>query len=168
MTDHIVQLLAGRSPRDARFLPSLVISITKKCPYRCEHCYAIKSLGSRDTISVQQMLGVVRQMQQRGLGVIAWEGGEPLLRFDDLVTMIRVTYPAISARALIEDDDHFGCCACNGLCYIDSAGNLQACDLLQISFGNVRKQWVRLNCTRKEGECLFGLRFVGICRFDDF
>lgn len=279
LTDHLVQLLAGRSPKDARFLPSLVISITKKCPYRCEHCYAIESLGSRDTVSVEQMLGVVRQMQRRGLGVIAWEGGEPLLRFDDLVTMIHATYPeseawlattgwgltqekaarlkdaglsaaiisidhydpdehnrfrrnkkafdmavkgvrlfrengilpsicicatrdnirddslyrylelakeigvgfiqildatpsgnylgqnvmlsgaeletlkrfhvevntsaryrdypAISARALIEDDAHFGCCACNGLCYIDSAGNLQACDLLQISFGNV-------------------------------
>lgn len=279
LTDHLVELLAGKPPIDARFIPALVISITRKCPYRCEHCYAIKSLGKRDTVSVEQMLSVVRQMQRRGLGVIAWEGGEPLLRFDDLVRMIRAThqeseawlattgwgltrekaarlreaglsaaiisldhydpdehnrfrrnkrafdtavngvrlfrehgilpsicicatrdnirddslyrylelakeigvgfiqildatpagnylgkdvmlsgadletlkrfhievntspryrdYPAISARALLEDDDHFGCCACNGLCYIDSTGNLQACDLLQISFGNV-------------------------------
>jgi MoaA/NifB/PqqE/SkfB family radical SAM enzyme len=278
LTDHALRLVV-RGPGGSRFLPYLVISITKKCPFRCEHCYAIDSLGARDVVTRAQLLGVVRQMQRRGLGVVAWEGGEPLLRFDDLLALIREThreseawlattgwgltaerarllreaglvaaiisldhhdpdrhnafrrnprafdaavraartfrehgvlpslcicatrdnirddslhrylelareigvgfvqvldatpsgnylgqdvlltraeverlkrfhvevntapryrdYPAVSARALVEADEHFGCCACNGLCYIDSSGNLQACDLLQVAFGNV-------------------------------
>lgn len=278
LTDHAVRLVV-RGPAASRFIPYLVISITKKCPFRCEHCYAIDSLGKRDVVTREQLLGVVQQVQRRGLGVVAWEGGEPLLRFDDLLTLIREThrqseawlattgwgltaerarllreagltaaiisldhhdpdrhnafrrnprafdaavraartfrehgilpslcicatrdnihddslyrylelareigvgfiqvldatpsgnylgqdvllsradverlkrfhievntapqyrdYPAVSARALVEADEHFGCCACNGLCYIDSSGNLQACDLLQIAFGNV-------------------------------
>jgi MoaA/NifB/PqqE/SkfB family radical SAM enzyme len=276
--DHALELVV-RGPGHSSFIPYLVISITKKCVFRCEHCYAIDSLGSRDQITRDQILGTVRQMQRRGLGAIAWEGGEPLLRYDDLLALIRATeqqseawlattgwgltaerarnlqqaglraaivsldhydpdkhnafrrnrrafdtavgavrtfreqgvlpclcicatrdsihddslyrylelartigvafiqvldatpsgnylgqdvmltddelarlerfhveantspayrdYPAVSVRAFVENDDHFGCCACNGLCYIDSSGNLQACDLLQIAFGNV-------------------------------
>lgn len=263
---------------------ALILSITKRCVYRCEHCYAIHTLGQRDVLSRADLLHIARELRRMGVGVIAWEGGEPLMRFDDLLHLLRemrdetegllattaygltpdkarqlrdaglvsaiisldhyepdkhnefrrnkkafdmavrgvrlfresgilpsvcicatreivdegglyrylelareigaafiqildatpsgsylgrdVTltraqleevkrfhlrvntdpafrdYPSISARAFLEDDRQWGCCAGTALCYVDSSGNLQACDLLQISFGNVLEEGV--------------------------
>jgi len=82
----------GREHRDRQpFLPSLIFSTTKKCVYRCEHCYAIKTLGSKDVLTAEQILGIARRFQEIGVGVISWEGGEPLLRFEDILTFIRET-----------------------------------------------------------------------------
>lgn len=267
------------------YIPTLVFSITKKCVYRCEHCYAIQSLGKKDVLSFEQLLQIAREFQKIGVGMIAWEGGEPLLRFDELCELIRQTtdqseamlattahgltdekaarlaeaglgaaiisldhydpdqhnafrgnkrsfdmavqgvrlfrengvlpsiaicatrsimegdglyrylelakqigaafiqildatpsgnylgkdvaltraqlerikafhkevnsarryrdYPTIQARALLEDDDTFGCCGGNALCYVDNDANFQPCDLLQISFGNVLEEGAR-------------------------
>ena len=261
---------------------ALVISITKKCVYRCEHCYAIQTLGSEDILSYEQLLDIAKSFMDIGGGVIAWEGGEPLLRFEMLLDLIRNTvpksdawiattaygltqdmarqlkqaglsaaiisldhylpekhnefrrnkkafemvvkgvrifrengilpnicvcatrelidedglwnylelakkigvgyiqildatpagnyidkdvlltnkqidkikrfhlevntdsrykdYPGVSARALLESDDYFGCSAGCALVYVDSSGNLQACDLLQIAFGNILEE----------------------------
>ena len=65
------------------YVPSLVFAITRKCVYRCEHCYAAKMLGARDTLSAEELLQIARGFQDIGVGVISWEGGEPLLRFED-------------------------------------------------------------------------------------
>lgn len=261
------------------FTLALVISITKKCVYRCEHCYAIQTLGSEDILNYDELLKIAQSFIKIGGGVIAWEGGEPLLRFEMLLDLIRNTvpqsdawiattaygltqemaqelrkaglsaaiisldhyipekhnefrrnkrafemvvkgvrifrangilpnicvcatrelieedglwdylelakrlgvgyiqildatpagnyiekdvlltnkqidkikkfhmivntdsryknYPGISARALLESDEYFGCSAGCALVYVDSSGNLQACDLLQIAFGNI-------------------------------
>lgn len=263
---------------------ALILSITRKCVYRCEHCYAIQTLGSRDVLTRADLLHIARSFAELGVGVIAWEGGEPLMRFEDLLALVREMraqteatlattawgltpakaralreaglvsaiisldhyepdkhnqfrknrkafdvavngvrvfreagilpslcicatreifaedglyrylelarqvgvgfvqvldatpsgnylgqdvalsttqleeikrfhrkvntdpayrdYPSISSRALLEGDEQYGCAAGNGLCYVDSAGNLQACDLLQISFGNVLEEGV--------------------------
>lgn len=51
-------------------------------------------------------------------------------------------YPTVQARALLEDDDYNGCCAANALVYVDSSGNMQPCDLFQVSFGNVLEESV--------------------------
>jgi len=267
------------------FTIALIISITKKCVYRCEHCYAIQTLGSKDVLSYEALLKIGKGFADLGLGVIAWEGGEPLLRFEDLLNLIRETtpktdawiattaygltmeqarklrqagltaaiisldhwipekhnefrrnkkaydmavngvrifrecgilpsicicatkevvdsdglweyielakklevgfvqildatpsgnyldadvaltnkqlrkiqkfhitvntnpeykdYPSVSARALLEHDSHYGCSAGNALVYVDNEGRLQACDLLQISFGNVVEEGVK-------------------------
>jgi len=79
------------------FTIALIISITKKCVYRCEHCYAIQTLGSKDVLSLEDLLTIAEGFMKIGGGVIAWEGGEPLLRFDDLLTLIRKTTPYTDA-----------------------------------------------------------------------
>lgn len=74
------------------YIPSLIISITKKCVYRCEHCYAAQTLGGTDVVSPEQILKGAKDFQKQfGVAVLAWEGGEPLLRFEELLTLIRGT-----------------------------------------------------------------------------
>lgn len=280
-----LQNLLRKEKKTVPFIPSLVFSITKKCVYRCEHCYAIQSLGNKDVLSYDQILQIARDFQKIGVAVIAWEGGEPLLRFDELLSLIENTrdqsesmiattahgltdekagrlreaglgmaiisldhydpdkhnqfrgnkrsfdmavngvrlfrengilpsiaicatrelvaegglykylelakeigvafiqildatpsgnylgkdvaltnkqlqeiirfqkevnssrryrdYPSIQARALLEDESNFGCCGGYALTYVDNSGNLQPCDLLQISCGNVLEEDVQ-------------------------
>ena len=284
--DQALELLLanlGRGPDQWQpYIPSLIFAITKKCVYRCEHCYAIQTLGGKDVLTAQDLLSIAHQFQDIGVGVMSWEGGEALLRFDDLLMLIRETrgrsesilattaygldadkvqrlrqagldtaiisldhydpdkhnafrgnkkafdmavngvrlfrengvlpsiaicatreimdeggldqyielakdigagfvqildatpsgnylgkdvmltgaqmreikdfhirintdpryrdYPSVQARALLEDEEHFGCAAGNALVYVDSSGNLQSCDLLQISHGNVLEE----------------------------
>ena len=282
----MIRNLLDDSDRLTAFIPSLVFSITKKCVYRCEHCYAIQSLGKEEAISYENLLRIAREFQKVGIGVIAWEGGEPLLRFSELLKLISETrdqsesllattahgltvekaqrlkqagldtaiisldhyeadkhnrfrgnkqsfdmavngvrifrengilpsiaicatrelfeddglykylelakqigvafiqildatpsgnymgkdvaltssqmerikrfhvevntdpryreYPTIQARAFLEDDDLYGCCAANALVYVDNSGNVQPCDLLQISLGNVLQEDVQV------------------------
>lgn len=280
-----VQNLLREEKKTALFIPTLVFSITKKCVYRCEHCYAIQSLGKKDVLSYEQLLQIAKDFQKIGVAVIAWEGGEPLLRFEELLSLIENTndqsesmiattahgltdekakrlreaglgmaiisldhydpdkhnqfrgnkrsfemavngvrifrengilpsiaicatreimeqdglyeylelakdigvafiqildatpsgnylgkdvaltnkqlreiirfhkevnsspryrdYPSIQARALLEDESSFGCCGGYALSYVDNSGNFQACDLLQISCGNVLEEGVQ-------------------------
>ena len=264
------------------FIMSLIVSITRKCVYRCEHCYAVETLGDKDIVSLDKLLEIARAFRNKGVAVYSWEGGEPLLRFDDLLTLIRETrdygesivattaygltqekarqlkeaglvstiisldhydpdkhnafrrnkksfdmavngvrifrengilpsiaicatreivdndelyrylelareigaafvqvidpmpcgnylkkdvilsksqlekikkfhfiantdpgyadYPSVQSRALLEDENLFGCAAGNALCYVDSTGNFQSCVMLPISLGNVLEE----------------------------
>jgi len=293
--ENLVRNLGRESGEWEPFLPSVVISLTKKCVYRCEHCYAVRTLGDRDVITAAQWLRLARDFQKIGVGVMAWEGGEPLLRFEDLLMLLRETrdrsdqlvattayglteekarrlkeaglntaiisldhylpdkhnrfrgnkkafdmavngvrifrengilpsiavcvgkellaqdglfrylelgreigaafiqvldatpsgnylgkdvmltasqleeirafqrtvnsdaryrdYPGIQARAFLEDEDLYGCSAATALVYVDSSGNVQPCDLLQISFGNLLEESVE-TVFRRMKRCL--------------
>ena len=78
---------SGRAAVNSGPLPYVILAITDRCMYRCEHCYAKEVLGGRDSLTLDQLKELVDRFQQQGTGVIALEGGEPLLRFDDLVRL---------------------------------------------------------------------------------
>jgi MoaA/NifB/PqqE/SkfB family radical SAM enzyme len=71
------------------FIPNLDIAITARCMFRCEHCYAADALDKKDTITVDQWKSVIDSFQAHGVGVISFVGGEPLIRFKDMVTLCR-------------------------------------------------------------------------------
>lgn len=93
--DRMINTMFRNNGREFRhrehFLPALIFSTTKKCVYRCEHCYAIQTLGHKDVLSAAQILKIAMKFQDMGVGLIAWEGGEPLLVFDDILMLIRET-----------------------------------------------------------------------------
>ena len=89
---------AGRPlEKQIPYIPAAVMSITKRCVYRCEHCYAIKTLGKKDVMSSEQLHRLMHELQKIGVGVFAWEGGEPLLRFDDVCALIKASRPESEA-----------------------------------------------------------------------
>ncbi len=65
-----------------------VVSITSRCMYRCAHCYTSYSLEQKDRLPLETILGFIDRMLDLGLGVLSLEGGEPLLRFDDLLVIL--------------------------------------------------------------------------------
>lgn len=65
------------------------IAITKKCPLKCEHCYEWDALNKRETLSLSDLKAIVKKFQDLGIPEIQLGGGEPLVRIDDLVEIIK-------------------------------------------------------------------------------
>ena len=74
-------------------LQTLIFSITSRCPLSCEHCYEWSNLADREYLSLAQLQQILRQVQDLGVSSIELSGGEPLSRFDDLISLLE------SARA---------------------------------------------------------------------
>jgi len=67
----------------------VVFGITTVCPLNCEHCYAGNLLNNADTLSFQQLREILGALQDRGVSIVQWSGGEPLCRFDDMIQLTR-------------------------------------------------------------------------------
>ena len=72
---------------DNSHLLSLMFAITKKCPLRCEHCFEWDRLNKTESLSINDLHQITSKFQNRGLGQIQFSGGEPLQRFDDLISV---------------------------------------------------------------------------------
>jgi MoaA/NifB/PqqE/SkfB family radical SAM enzyme len=65
------------------------IGFTKKCPLNCEHCYEGKILNQPESLSLAEHQLIVAKLQDHGVPMIQFGGGEPLNRFDDLIIVLR-------------------------------------------------------------------------------
>lgn len=64
---------------------SCYIACTDKCMYHCWHCSAsrfMQNSGEGTDYSTEQLLYAVKKLQELGVGIIGFTGGEPLLRKD--------------------------------------------------------------------------------------
>jgi len=65
---------------------SVHLCITKRCPFRCEHCGATYTPG-RAELTKDEWIGVIGELQDLGVACIVFSGGEPLVR-DDMEEII--------------------------------------------------------------------------------
>lgn len=77
--------LPGKSNR----FTNVFLAITKKCPLHCEHCFEWEELNKPDTLSLEDIKRMVERFYQKGTSQIQLTGGEPMLRVDDMVEVIR-------------------------------------------------------------------------------
>jgi MoaA/NifB/PqqE/SkfB family radical SAM enzyme len=75
--------------QDGNGVRSLVFAITKKCPLNCEHCYEWNNLNKPDTLSLEDLQSIVKKYQQYGTTQIIFSGGEPMLRYDDILEVLK-------------------------------------------------------------------------------
>ena len=73
-----------------------ILAISRKCAYRCRHCYERSHIGSEEAVPVEAWKRTVRDLQAMGTGIIVFSGGEPLLRYDDLLDLLRSGDKALS------------------------------------------------------------------------
>ncbi|HLX93232.1 MAG TPA: radical SAM protein, partial [Puia sp.] len=64
-------------------------AITRKCPLRCEHCFEWDNLNKKETFSKEELIQVVDIYQKQGAVQFHFSGGEPMVRINDLVEVIR-------------------------------------------------------------------------------
>ncbi len=70
-------------------LQSAFMAITKKCPLQCEHCFEWNELNKKETLSSDELHSIVEKLLNMGISQIYFSGGEPLSRFDDLLSLLR-------------------------------------------------------------------------------
>ncbi len=74
---------------------TVVYSMTKACQYRCPHCYQRKDRGA--DVEEARLHATARRLQEMGVAFFDIEGGEPFLRYDRLLSLVR----ALDARSEI-------------------------------------------------------------------
>lgn len=77
-------------------IDSAILSITRKCTYECEHCYEYANRADKESISVSKWIEIIAQLQKIGTSVIVLSGGEPMLRFANIVTILRAADKRLS------------------------------------------------------------------------
>lgn len=70
-------------------IDNAIIGITRQCDYNCIHCYEFNNLKKKDTIPVFKLQEVISKLQAYGTGIITLSGGEPILRFNDLIHILK-------------------------------------------------------------------------------
>ncbi len=80
------------------------VAITSRCPLRCWHCSKASRPGQRD-MPTERWLEVLAELQEWGVGVIAFTGGEPLMhpRLEEMIASVdnrSITYIFTSGLGL--------------------------------------------------------------------
>lgn len=74
-----------------KYLRSVILSITNKCAYKCEHCYAWDTLNHPDLLETEELISSVKKFQEIGVTQIYFTGGEPMNRFHALESVLNAT-----------------------------------------------------------------------------
>ncbi len=69
-------------------LRRIIVVITKKCPLRCEHCSEWDTLNEKDQMTLKQYEDYLDSFVKGGVAQLIYSGGEPLNRFNDLLSLI--------------------------------------------------------------------------------
>jgi MoaA/NifB/PqqE/SkfB family radical SAM enzyme len=77
---------AGNEIEQPRFI---FLAVTRKCPLRCEHCFEWDNLNQQETFSREELIRIVDLYQRQGVNQIHFSGGEPMVRFRDLLEIVR-------------------------------------------------------------------------------
>jgi len=72
-------------------LSFVFLAITRKCPMRCEHCFEWNNLNQKEVFTKNTLLKTIDLFQQEGVLQFHFSGGEPMVRFKDLVELIKYT-----------------------------------------------------------------------------
>jgi len=74
---------------DKPHVDNAILAITARCEYGCKHCYERRNIGTEDLVPVERWKVVIRQLQEIGVSIVILSGGEPMLRYQGLLELIR-------------------------------------------------------------------------------
>jgi len=75
--------------QNASRLLNVYFSVTKKCFLNCEHCSDWNKNDHHEDLPLLDLLTITDKLLECGTCSIHFTGGEPMLRIDDLITIIR-------------------------------------------------------------------------------
>ena len=65
------------------------LAVTKKCPLQCDHCYEWERLNQQDILNEEKLNVIIAKLQERGVSQIHLTGGEPMLKFNMILRLIK-------------------------------------------------------------------------------
>lgn len=79
---------AAGTPRN-RNIGSVILGIAPECSYACSHCYEERNLQGGPGVAMSRWQEVISDLQAAGVGVIVLSGGEPMLRYQMVLDLLR-------------------------------------------------------------------------------
>lgn len=70
-------------------LDCAILGVSQRCVYQCEHCYEYSNLSGNDLVPVEKWQEVIKELQKKGVSIIVFSGGEPMLRFEELLVLLK-------------------------------------------------------------------------------
>ena len=69
-------------------LQTIIWGITNRCMLSCRHCYEWDNISQTDSLDLKELKQILSVFISNGIRHIQFSGGEPLVRFNDLVELI--------------------------------------------------------------------------------
>lgn len=79
---------ADEGPEAHTGIRTVLFGITTKCALRCEHCFEWDNLNLKERLSPEDLDRMVGQLIDYGAAQIHLSGGEPMMRFDDIIALL--------------------------------------------------------------------------------
>jgi MoaA/NifB/PqqE/SkfB family radical SAM enzyme len=89
--DEFIRTLPVNSTKKS--MQTIFFAITNRCPLNCEHCFESKNIDSKDHLSLTELKIILEKIQDEGIHHIQLSGGEPLVRFNDMIELIKSAKP---------------------------------------------------------------------------
>ena len=68
---------------------NVFLAITSKCPLQCEHCYEWDRLNQKEPDNLNHLQTIIQELKAKGTCQIHFTGGEPLLKTDLILDLMR-------------------------------------------------------------------------------
>ncbi|MGL6268916.1 MAG: radical SAM protein, partial [Chitinophagaceae bacterium] len=72
---------------------TLILAITKKCGFQCEHCFEWNELNQPEKLSRTDLKNIIDRFHDSGISQVQLSGGEPLNRFNDIIYLLNNAKP---------------------------------------------------------------------------
>lgn len=69
-------------------LQTIIFGISAKCPLDCIHCYESENLSDKELLDREDLRLIMRRICESGINHIQFSGGEPLCRFQDMISLM--------------------------------------------------------------------------------
>ncbi len=69
-------------------LQTLILSISSRCHYHCEHCFEGDNLSGSEYLSFEELKSTMSDALENRIPHIQISGGEPMLRFEDMIRLM--------------------------------------------------------------------------------
>lgn len=71
-------------------LQTVIFGISSRCPLRCKHCYEWHNLSENELLTDRDLETIMMKIRGKDIRHIQFSGGEPLLRFDTMIKLMRL------------------------------------------------------------------------------
>jgi len=82
-----LNITAAGTPKKSH-IDTAILGISRKCTYKCQHCYEYFNLSNEEYVPVNRWKHVISELQELGTSHIIFSGGEPMLRYDEMLGLL--------------------------------------------------------------------------------
>ncbi len=70
-------------------LNTIIVAITRSCPFQCNHCFEKEALDGKDVLSLDELKNIIKIFQDKDIPQIQLSGGEPMARLDEVLELLK-------------------------------------------------------------------------------